>query len=145
MFDPITLPFGARMLFNTVKLRPGVSFEDVKEVLLNYYKQLVWIVKEKIFCIKLSEKLAKDINTAHVDQFLRKNFQDSRTTFNELSKLTKNLDQKNYAPIKSLDELIESAQKLEGKNSNFFKEKCYVCNNLTEHKNTESSLRHDYT
>lgn len=23
MFDPITLPFGARMLFNTLKLRPG--------------------------------------------------------------------------------------------------------------------------
>ena len=30
MFDPITLPFGAKMLFNTVKLRPGVSFEDVE-------------------------------------------------------------------------------------------------------------------
>jgi hypothetical protein len=30
MFDPITLPFGAKMLFNTVKLKPGVSFEDVE-------------------------------------------------------------------------------------------------------------------
>lgn len=30
MFDAITLPFGAKMLFNTVKLKPGVSFEDVE-------------------------------------------------------------------------------------------------------------------
>jgi hypothetical protein len=30
MFDPITLPFGAKMLFNTVKLKPGVSFEEVE-------------------------------------------------------------------------------------------------------------------
>ena len=30
MFDPITLPFGARMLFNTVKLKPGVSFDEVE-------------------------------------------------------------------------------------------------------------------
>jgi hypothetical protein len=30
MFDPITLPFGAKMLFNTVTLRPGVKFEDVE-------------------------------------------------------------------------------------------------------------------
>jgi hypothetical protein len=30
MFAPITLPFGARMLFNTVKLKPGVSFDDVE-------------------------------------------------------------------------------------------------------------------
>jgi hypothetical protein len=30
MFDPITLPFGAKMLFNTVKLKPGVNFEDVE-------------------------------------------------------------------------------------------------------------------
>ncbi len=30
MFDPITLPFGAKMLFNTVKLKPGVSFEQVE-------------------------------------------------------------------------------------------------------------------
>jgi len=30
MFDPITLPYGAKMLFNTVKLRPGVAFEDVE-------------------------------------------------------------------------------------------------------------------
>jgi len=30
MFDPITLPFGAKMLFNTVKLKPGVTFEEVE-------------------------------------------------------------------------------------------------------------------
>jgi len=31
MFEPITLPYGAKMLFNTVKLRPGVTFEAVAE------------------------------------------------------------------------------------------------------------------
>ena len=30
MFDPITLPYGAKMLFNTVRLKPGVKFEDVE-------------------------------------------------------------------------------------------------------------------
>jgi len=30
MFDPVTLPFGAKMLFNTVTLKPGVKFEDVE-------------------------------------------------------------------------------------------------------------------
>jgi hypothetical protein len=30
MFGPITLPFGAKMLFNTVTLKPGVTFEDVE-------------------------------------------------------------------------------------------------------------------
>jgi len=30
MFDPITLPFGAKMLFNSVKLKPGVTFEEVE-------------------------------------------------------------------------------------------------------------------
>ena len=30
MYAPITLPFGAKMLFNTVKLKPGVSFDDVE-------------------------------------------------------------------------------------------------------------------
>jgi len=30
MFDAISIPFGARMLFNTVKLKPGVSMEDVE-------------------------------------------------------------------------------------------------------------------
>jgi len=30
MFEPITLPYGAKMLFNTVTLKPGVSFDDVE-------------------------------------------------------------------------------------------------------------------
>jgi len=30
MFEPITLPFGAKMLFNTVKLKPGVDFDQVE-------------------------------------------------------------------------------------------------------------------
>ena len=30
MFEPITLPFGAKMLLNTVKLKPGVTFEQVE-------------------------------------------------------------------------------------------------------------------
>ena len=30
MFEPIAIPFGAKMLFNTVKLKPGVALEDVE-------------------------------------------------------------------------------------------------------------------
>jgi hypothetical protein len=30
MFGPITIPYGARMLFNTVKLAPGVTYDDVE-------------------------------------------------------------------------------------------------------------------
>ena len=30
MFGPITIPFGARMLFNEVRLKPGVSMDDVE-------------------------------------------------------------------------------------------------------------------
>ncbi len=30
MFGPITIPFGCKMLFNTVKLKPGVTFDDVE-------------------------------------------------------------------------------------------------------------------
>ena len=29
MFGPITVPYGAKMLFNTVKLKPGVDQDDV--------------------------------------------------------------------------------------------------------------------
>lgn len=29
MFGPITIPFGAKMLFNTVKLKAGVDMDDV--------------------------------------------------------------------------------------------------------------------
>lgn len=30
MFDPITLPYGAKMLFNTATLKPGVTFDQVE-------------------------------------------------------------------------------------------------------------------
>lgn len=30
MFAPISIPYGVKMLFNTVKLKPGVNFEDVE-------------------------------------------------------------------------------------------------------------------
>lgn len=33
MFGPITVPFGCKMLFNTVKLKPGVDPLDVDEAL----------------------------------------------------------------------------------------------------------------
>ena len=42
MFGPITLPFGAKMLFNTVKLKPGVTFEQVEMAV----GELCSIVKE---------------------------------------------------------------------------------------------------
>ncbi|BCK87957.1 hypothetical protein MIZ01_1754 [Sideroxyarcus emersonii] len=30
MYSPVTIPFGAKMLFNTVTIKPGVAFEDVE-------------------------------------------------------------------------------------------------------------------
>ena len=30
MYGPITIPYGAKLLFNTVKLKPGVSYDDVE-------------------------------------------------------------------------------------------------------------------
>lgn len=30
MFEPISIPFGGKMLFNTLKLKPGVKFDDVE-------------------------------------------------------------------------------------------------------------------
>ena len=30
MFGPITVPYGAKMLFNTVILKPGVTFDDIE-------------------------------------------------------------------------------------------------------------------
>lgn len=30
MFGPLVVPFGAKMLFNTVKLKPGVTMDDVE-------------------------------------------------------------------------------------------------------------------
>lgn len=30
MFEPVSVPFGAKMLFNTLKLKPGVSLDEVE-------------------------------------------------------------------------------------------------------------------
>jgi hypothetical protein len=30
MFEPLAVPFGSKMLFNTVKLKPGVTIDDVE-------------------------------------------------------------------------------------------------------------------
>lgn len=30
MFEPVSIPFGAKMLFNTLKVKPGVDFDDVE-------------------------------------------------------------------------------------------------------------------
>ncbi|OGS93951.1 MAG: hypothetical protein A3K04_06405 [Gallionellales bacterium RBG_16_56_9] len=30
MFEPVSIPFGAKMLFNTLKLKPGVEIEEVE-------------------------------------------------------------------------------------------------------------------
>lgn len=30
MFDPINIPFGAKMLFNVIKLKPGVSIDAIE-------------------------------------------------------------------------------------------------------------------
>ena len=30
MFEPFAVPFGAKMLFNTVKLKPGITMDDVE-------------------------------------------------------------------------------------------------------------------
>lgn len=30
MFSPVSIPFGAKMLFNTATIKPGVDFEDVE-------------------------------------------------------------------------------------------------------------------
>jgi hypothetical protein len=30
MFDPVSIPFGAKMLFNTLSLKPGVAMDDVE-------------------------------------------------------------------------------------------------------------------
>ena len=32
MFEPISIPFGAKMLFNTVRLKPGVTMDEVELV-----------------------------------------------------------------------------------------------------------------
>ena len=33
MFSPVTIPFGAKMLFNTATIKPSVAFEDVEVAL----------------------------------------------------------------------------------------------------------------
>ena len=33
MFGPITIPFGSKLLFNTVRLKPGVTIDDVEVAL----------------------------------------------------------------------------------------------------------------
>lgn len=30
MFEAVSIPYGSKMLFNTVKLKPGVNFDDVE-------------------------------------------------------------------------------------------------------------------
>jgi hypothetical protein len=42
MFGPITLPFGAKMLFNTLKLKLDVTFDDVEVAVGEMYS----VVKE---------------------------------------------------------------------------------------------------
>jgi hypothetical protein len=42
MFGPITIPFGAKLLFNTLKLKPGVSYDDIDLVLA----EICSVVKE---------------------------------------------------------------------------------------------------
>jgi len=42
MFGPITIPFGAKMLFNTVTLKPGVTFEEVELAV----REICSVVKE---------------------------------------------------------------------------------------------------
>jgi hypothetical protein len=42
MFGPITIPFGARLLFNTIKLKPGVTLDDIEVALA----EMCSVVKE---------------------------------------------------------------------------------------------------
>jgi hypothetical protein len=42
MFGPITIPFGAKLLFNTVKLKPGVHYDDIELTLA----EMCSVVKE---------------------------------------------------------------------------------------------------
>jgi len=42
MFGPITIPFGGRMLFNTLRLKPGVTYDDVELALA----EMCSVVKE---------------------------------------------------------------------------------------------------
>jgi hypothetical protein len=42
MFGPIVIPFGAKLLFNTVKLKPGVTYDDTELALA----EMCSVVKE---------------------------------------------------------------------------------------------------
>ena len=42
MFGPITIPFGAKMLFNTITLKPGVTFDQVEMA----FGEMCMVVKE---------------------------------------------------------------------------------------------------
>jgi hypothetical protein len=42
MFGPITIPFGAKLLFNIVKLKPGVDYNDIELALA----EMCSVVKE---------------------------------------------------------------------------------------------------
>lgn len=42
MYDPISIPFGSKMLFNAVKLKPGVTINDVELAL----GEMCHVVKE---------------------------------------------------------------------------------------------------
>ncbi len=42
MFGPITVPFGAKLLFNTIKLKPGTTIDDVEGALA----EMCSVVKE---------------------------------------------------------------------------------------------------
>jgi hypothetical protein len=42
MFDPISIPYGSKMLFNAVKLKPGVTVNDVELAL----GEMCHVVKE---------------------------------------------------------------------------------------------------
>jgi hypothetical protein len=42
MFGPVTIPFGAKLLFNTIKLKPGVTLDDIEVALA----EMCSVVKE---------------------------------------------------------------------------------------------------
>ena len=55
MFDPLTVPFGCTMMYNVVKLKQGVTLEDVELLLgemCNVVKKLKknwqWLAKQEI-------------------------------------------------------------------------------------------------
>ena len=59
MFGPITISFGAKMLFNTVRLTPHVTFEDVELA-----------VGELCSVVKATYRDSEPITLAEVDDLL---------------------------------------------------------------------------